>query len=128
MLPVHRVLIADDDREVRIGMADLLGGMGLFVLQAESGMEALEVFRRHHPRLPIDLMVLDFHMPGCTGLEVLTNVRAQAQVPCIFYSGNATREIERAALQAGALTVLHKPVQPALFRSSVLRALGMSPR
>mgnify|MGYP003574444799 CR=1 FL=1 len=127
MLPPSRVLIADDDREVRTGMVDLLQTLGLEVLEAESGPEALAVVRRELHLAPLHLLVLDFHMPGCSGLEVYTNLREEIFVPCIFYSGNPTREIERRALEAGAAAFLHKPVQPDLFRSHVLEVLGGGP-
>jgi len=124
MLPLHhRVLLADDDLEVRRGVEDLLLPLGLEIVHAESGLEALAIATLRDPRL--DLMVLDMHMPGCTGLEVLSRLRQAPsfRVPCIFYSGEATLEVERRALEAGAWAFLRKPVQPDQLRGEVLRAL-----
>ena len=70
----RRILIADDDQEVRLGVAELLGSLGLDILQAESGTEALELVRVER----IDGALLDMHMPGYTGIEVLAPAPARA--------------------------------------------------
>jgi two-component system, sensor histidine kinase RpfC len=138
-IPKRRVLVADDDVEVRRGVVDLLFPLGLDILQAESGLEVLELVRLRPAGDPLHLLVLDMHMPGCSGLEVLAALRARglsaalegrpassspAPVPCIFFSGNVTEELQRKALAAGACAFLRKPVQPDLLRGEVLRALG----
>jgi len=123
MLQLRRVLLADDDLEVRSGVADLLMPLGVEVLEAESGLEVLEIVRVRQQ--PVHLLLLDMHMPGCSGLEVLERLRQPpaVRVPCIFYSGEATDEVERLALAAGARAFLRKPVQPDRLRGEVLRAL-----
>ena len=124
MLPTRRVLLADDDLEVRRGVVELLLPLGLEVLQAESGPEALEIVRLRPSE--VHAMVLDLHMPGCTGLEVLTRLRElplPRSLPTIVYSGAATAEMRARVLAAGAWAFLHKPVQPDLLRGEVLRAL-----
>ena len=118
----RRVLIADDDRELRAGVVDLLAGMDLDILQAETGLEALSIVRR----FAIHLALLDMHMPGFTGLEVLTVIRRETlRIPCIFLSGDATEAIRRQALQEGAVAVFTKPYVPALLRAEVKRALNL---
>jgi two-component system sensor histidine kinase RpfC len=136
MLATRRVLIADDDLEVRSGIVDLLTPMGLEILQAESGLEVLDWLARR-AREPFDLLVLDVHMPGCSGLEVLTALRARViagspsgrdaihpLVPTIFCSGRAEPELERRAIEMGAFCFLKKPVRPDHLRGEVLRALA----
>jgi CheY-like chemotaxis protein len=116
----RRILIADDDRELRAGMAELLAGFGARILQVETGIEALELLRRR----AIDLALLDMHMPGHTGLELLTVVRRETlAIPCIFWSGDMTDALHEMALREGALAVLRKPIDPALLRLEVRRAL-----
>jgi CheY-like chemotaxis protein len=125
MLIPKRVLLADDDAEVRVGVAELLAPMGLEFLHAESGPDALAAALRDLDSLA--LMVLDMHMPGCSGLEVFTRLQRRVStlhVPCIFYSGEATEGIERDALDAGAFAFLRKPVQPDVLRGEVRRALA----
>jgi CheY-like chemotaxis protein len=118
-------LLADDDSAVRFGVAELIQSLGLEVVEAGSGQEALAIVRRRS----VDAALLDLHMPGDGGLEVLPKLRAtRPGLPCIVYSGDLTVDLERLARDAGACDVLRKPVQPELLRRSVLRALELSPR
>jgi CheY-like chemotaxis protein len=123
MITARRVLLADDDLEVRQGVADLLSPLGLEILHAESGPETFEIVQIERPRL--DLMVLDMHMPGYGGLEVLSRLTQleDFSLPCICCSGEATDELERMALAAGARAFLTKPLQPRALRGEVMRAL-----
>ena len=121
----HRILIADDDRDFRLGLADLIGGLpGRFeIQQAESGAEALLYLRRQ----PFDLALLDMHMPGYTGLELVSFVRRETLgVPCIVLSGDATEAVRTMALHEGALAVFRKPPEPALLRAEISRALAIA--
>lgn len=124
MIPTRRILLADDDDEVRQGMFDLLHAMGLEVLPAGTGREAVEIARERE----LHAALLDFHMPVYTGLECVPLLRSQqADLPCIVVSGDLTEAMERSALDAGAFAVLRKPVQPDLLRTEVLRALSPWP-
>ena len=117
---MHRILLADDDIEVRSGVADLLGTLGLEVLEAATGLEALEVVRQR----PVHTALLDWNMPACTGLEALPQILdIREGLPCILYSGNLTPGMEGVALRAGAFAVMRKPVVPDLLRQEVLRAV-----
>ena len=122
---LRRVLLADDDREVRSGVAELLTPLGLEFLHAESGPEAIEILRVEHLRL--DLIVLDMHMPGYGGLEVLNRLRDElGLLPTICCSGEATDELATRALEAGARAFFRKPLQPIALRNEVIRALDLA--
>lgn len=122
--PTPLFLLADDDREVRLGVADLLTGLGLDVLQAENGLEAIELGRARR----LDGALFDVHMPGVSGMEAITILRREViELPCLVYSGRWTPELERAALELGAAACLKKPVDPVRLRSEVRRVLGLSP-
>lgn len=123
-VPPRRILLADDDAELRTGIADLLGGLGLEVLHAETGLEALEIARLRR----IHAAILDLQMPGCSGLEALSEIhRVMIGLPCILCSGSLDAVLERSILEAGAYAVLKKPVRPDVLRQEVLRALEESP-
>lgn len=118
----RRILIADDDLEIRQGVAELLSGMGLEILEAETGPEALAIVRRGDIRLAL----LDNQMPGATGLEILQVIHEETlRVPCIVCSGDSFESLERMARAAGALAVLKKPVEPRILRTEVVRALDL---
>ncbi len=119
-----RILVADDDHELRVVVAELLTGIGLDVLEAETGWEAVELARAS----AVDAALLDLHMPGCTGLEALPLLRRERRgLPCLVYSGDWTSALERQAIEAGACGILHKPIDPALLRSEILRAVDLWP-
>ena len=123
-LPPSRVLIADDDLEVRLGVADLLRNLGLEVLEAETGTEAVELARAES----IQAALLDMHMPGYTGAEAVPLLlRQRAGLPCIVYSGRWSPGLERVVLEAGAWACLKKPVEPDVLRREVRRALEQAP-
>jgi len=117
----RRVLVADDDRDLRAGVCELLSDWHLEIVQAETGSAALEILRGEHPLLAL----LDMHMPGYTGLELVSFVRRETlDVPCIVLSGDATDALRSMALHEGALAVFRKPPEPALLRAEVSRVLG----
>ncbi len=116
----RRILIADDDAEVRGGAAELLSAMGLIIIEAGSGVEAVEIMRAG----PIHLALLDYHMPGHDGLEVFSIIREETlEIPCMFWSGDAPEPVREVALRQGASAFLQKPVQPDLLRGEVRRIL-----
>lgn len=120
----HRILIADDDQEIRLGVAELLGSLDLEILQAETGVEALALVRGGG----LDLALLDNKMPGLSGLEILQAIRSEVLgIPAILCSADAAGDVGVLALRAGALAVLTKPVQPVVLRREVVRALDLDP-
>lgn len=120
----RRMLVADDDREVRLGVAELLHDMGLEILHAESGIEAVELVRGTR----IHVALLDMHMPGYTGIQAIPLLRGlEAGLPCIVYSGRWSLDLEQEVLSIGAFACLKKPVEPATLRRTVCIALGLPP-
>jgi CheY-like chemotaxis protein len=119
----RRILIADDDRELRAGVIDLLRGMPVQIVEAETGVDALRIVRVG----PLHLALLDMHMPGHTGLEILATIKRETlRVPCIFISGDATEGVRQMALAEGACAVLRKPLEPRILRAEVERALRLA--
>ena len=120
--PKRRILVADDDREVRLGVAELLGDMGLEILHAETGIEAVELVRGTR----IHAALLDMHMPGYTGIQAIPLLRGlSADLPCIVYSGRWSQDLEQEVLSAGAFACLKKPVEPLALRRTVCVALRL---
>jgi CheY-like chemotaxis protein len=106
---------------VRLGVAELLGSLGLEVLHAATGIEAVELVRG----VRIHAALLDMHMPGCTGIQAIPLLRGlDSALPCIIYSGRWTPDLEQEVLSVGAFACLKKPVEPAMLRRTVRAALG----
>jgi two-component system, response regulator PdtaR len=75
-----KILIADDDRLVRVMLTDLLSELGHVVVQAENGAEAVTLSAREAP----DLLILDFLMPKLSGLDAIREIRALRDVPAVL--------------------------------------------
>jgi two-component system, response regulator PdtaR len=67
-----KILIADDDRLVRALLTEMLLDMGHAVVEAENGLQAVELCNRERP----DVLILDFLMPKLSGLDALQRIRA----------------------------------------------------
>lgn len=120
----RRILLADDDLAIRAGVVDLLSSLGLEVLEANDGMEAVDIVRAQL----VHVALLDLQMPRCHGIEALPLIHAErAGLPVLVYSGALTDATAAMALEVGAFAALKKPVQPDFLRSEILRALDHSP-
>ncbi len=120
----RRILIADDDSAIRLGVADLLGPLGLDIVLAEDGRQALQILRHGG----LHLALLDHRMPGASGLEILEAIRSELLgIPAILCSAEADGELATLAQAAGAFAVLTKPVMPSRLKQEVVRALDLPP-
>ena len=72
----ERILVAEDDRAILTGVADLLESEGYEVVPAGNGAEALDLYRRHAP----DLVLLDVMMPKMSGIELIQRVRQDPEL------------------------------------------------
>ena len=98
-----RVLIVDDQEDIRLMMQILLEDQGWDTEQTSSGANALER-RDLHSRF--DALVVDYRMPGLDGLEVVRQLRGMGfERPIILCSAYLNPEIEREARILGANTV-----------------------
>jgi len=111
-----RILVADDHDANRRALVDLLVHFGCRTVEAADGSIALRFLMES----PFDLGLLDLHMPSLTGLQVLSQLRsAGVVVPSILMTGRPSSEVERAALELGALTMLRKPIAAAILRAAL---------
>jgi DNA-binding response OmpR family regulator len=114
----EKILIVDDDPDVRQIMFGVLSDLGYSVKEAGDGEAALDILKEHRP----DLLVLDFGMPGTNGAEVAATARQQnGGLKILFVSGYSdTSAIEKAV---GKAALLHKPFRPAEFAAAVRSSL-----
>jgi DNA-binding response OmpR family regulator len=104
--PEARVLVVDDEMEVRSVLMRFLNLSGYRADEAASGDQALEMLER----TPYDVVVLDIRMPDMDGVEVMRRARqVRPGVPIIFLTGYATLETAIAALRSRATDYLLKP-------------------
>jgi len=118
-----RVLIVDDEKNMRWVLGQALSGDGYEVLEAADGVEALSIVSDQEP----DVMVLDHRMPGKDGMEVLRTVRSKGlQFPIIMLTahGNVATAVE--AMKAGASEYLTKPFDLEELKLAIDKALTYS--
>jgi DNA-binding response OmpR family regulator len=114
------VLIVDDDPDIVGLLMATLRPEGCRLLSAGDGETALALARAERPAL----ILLDWMMPGRTGLEVCCALRAEAdlhlrQVPVVLLTSRAEGEDIAAGFAAGATDYLTKPFKPSYVRSRV---------
>jgi CheY-like chemotaxis protein len=103
------VLIVEDDDDIRCDLAAILRIKGYVVAEAANGREALQLLSKHE--LP-GVIILDLMMPVMNGWELMTALKADAQlaaIPVIVMTGAGHFEEHRATL--GAVAVLSKPFE-----------------
>lgn len=103
-MDAHRILIVDDDAEIREGLRILLSGENYVILEAANGAQALEQLSD-----TIDLVILDIMMPGLSGLHVCEEIRKQSAVPILFLTAKAQESDKLLGLIAGGDDYLPKP-------------------
>ena len=121
--PKKRVIVIDDDAEVRRLASRVMELEGFSVLQAESGDEGLRLMREQK----CDLVLLDLWMPGRDGWSVLDEMKATPEwreVPVLLFSAAADKDHVEQARSRGAEAYLLKPLSVTGLRESVARALA----
>lgn len=122
-----RVLLIEDDRAVREGVALALRRQGHEVAAAETGEDGLERLRSFRP----DVVVLDLMLPGMSGLDVCRGMRALDQtLPIIMATARGDDEDIVVGLEAGADDYVVKPVQARVLEArirAVLRRASAGP-
>lgn len=99
------VLIVDDEPQIRRVLRTTLSSHGYAVIEARTGDEALEVIRSEQ----VDLILLDLNMPGRSGVEVCSEIRASGDVPIIMLTVRNNERDKVQALDAGADDYVVKP-------------------
>ncbi len=103
--PNYRILIVDDEPEIRRFLRASLRSHQYEVFEAVSGITALAAVQEHHP----DLMILDLGLPDVDGVEVTRRLREWSQVPIVILSVRDREADKIEALNAGADDYLTKP-------------------
>ena len=101
----YKILIADDEAEIRSLLKLYLENDGYSVVEAEDGIKALEMVTSEKP----DLCVLDIMMPGMDGYQVLRKIREDNNIPVIILSAKDADSEKILGLNLGADDYIAKP-------------------
>jgi len=103
--PLRRVLVVDDDDDIRLLLEELLRGAGYAVETAQDGRVALRAFHAH----PADVVVLDLSMPELDGFETLERLRDLSDVPVILLTARSGEIDKVRGFRSGADDYVVKP-------------------
>ena len=114
------ILCVDDDPSIGLILEDTLERAGHTTVSARNVPEALQILARGG----IDLIISDYRMPGLTGLEFLELLQREGlDIPLIMLTGYGSIEHAVAAIKAGAIDYITKPVRPPQLELAVDQAL-----
>jgi AmiR/NasT family two-component response regulator len=114
-----RIVVADDERDVRQFLQEMLTHLGHQVLaQAETGRQLVERCRALKP----DLVITDIRMPDMDGLEAAEAIERDRPVPVIIVSAHSDAALLDRASAGSVMTYLIKPVKPADLQAAITMA------
>lgn len=117
------ILIADDHDHLRLLVAKTLSSPSYRIVEASDGDEAFDLALREHP----DLLILDWMMPGKSGLEVVQALRqdpSTADLPVIMLTARAQSSDRSNAMAHGVRAYIVKPFSPLELMELVEKVLG----
>jgi CheY-like chemotaxis protein len=120
-----RVLVVDDEEDLRLVATAFLEILGHQVIQADSGERALDVIEGGEP----DAMLLDIRMPGIDGWQVLDQLRSDgrlSRIAVVVVSAHADAALAKRALELGCRGYLEKPFSSAALGAALDDALSTS--
>jgi two-component system chemotaxis response regulator CheY len=119
-----RVLVVDDEPDVRKVVRMTLQKAGYEVLEAENGEKAIETINAGENRLLLDVVICDIRMPKINGVEAIAYFRSNyPRVPLLVLTGFPDAEMASSFLRQGVVDYLVKPVEGEKLRAAVARAM-----
>lgn len=118
-----KILVADDDRDLRDLVGFTLTQAGYLVIKAQDGTTALRAVAEEAP----DLVILDINMPGASGFQVCESIRRNSRVPIMMLTVRGEEQDLVRALELGADDYLTKPFSPRTLLArgkALLRRVG----
>ncbi len=124
-----RILVAEDDAEMRALLADALRRDGYEVVEASHGADLMQLLvarlQESGEVQSVDLVISDVRMPGWSGLEILEALRgARAKVPVILITAFGDADVHARAEDLDAYVVFDKPFDLDDLRTAVVHALA----
>ena len=102
-----RVLVVDDEQDIREGSERILSRVGFQVITASRGEEALEKLNK----VGAEIVLLDLKMPGIDGMEILKQVKAtRPEIEVIVLTGHGSEADRKQCMQLGAFAYMQTPV------------------
>ena len=121
----QRIVVVDDEQQIRIALFETLSAQGYNVSVAEDGRMALEIIKRNVP----DLVISDIRMPEMSGLDLLHRIKAQfPALPVVIMTAYATVDTAVLAMKQGAFDYVLKPFSDEMIMETVTRVFRQTAR
>jgi len=105
------ILIVDDSWLTRRGVKRILSSKGYGVIEAENGLQAMEMIRSEEQ--PLDAIILDLLMPEMGGMELLEKLREQEiKLPVVVLTADIQHTVKKKCIERGAIGFINKPPDP----------------
>lgn len=119
-----RVLVVDDEPDIRKVVRMTLQKAGYEVIEAENGEKAIEAINTGENRLLLDVLICDIRMPKINGVEAIAYFQQEwPRVPIIVLTGFPDTDMATSFLRSGVVDYLVKPVEGEKLRTAVARAM-----
>ena len=126
-MSLGRVLVVDDDRDIRQSVRLILTKAGYDVIEAEDGQLGVDKAKSGDNPLMLNAIVCDLQMPNMGGMEAIPFFRAQfPSCPVIVLTGAGTVENAGILFKQGVIEFLSKPVDQPLLLAAVEKAVNQS--
>lgn len=103
----NRILIADDEPNMRVTLRDIMEDEGYEVVTAKTGEEAIDLCKK----MEFDIVLMDVRMPGLSGVDAFREIRRYREgIKVILMSAYTVDDLKFAALDDGAIAFLPKPL------------------
>ncbi len=123
-MPAERIMIVDDERLVRWSLRQKCEEWGFHVIEADAGEPALRLAQTENP----DLVLLDVRLPDLTGIEVLDQLKKNADAPpVIMITADPQLDDVKAAIKLGACDFVGKPIDFDQLHDVILSTIESSP-
>ncbi len=114
--PMARIMIIEDDEEMRSLLRDFLREEGFEADSVGNGVDAIRILSNDH----FDLVITDIRMPGLTGLDILPRIKKmKPEMPIIVMTAYGSEDVRRRSLERGATTYLEKPIHLSKLRTVI---------
>jgi two-component system chemotaxis response regulator CheY len=121
-----RVLVVDDEADIRKLVRMTLKKAGYDVIEAEDGEKAIAMINTGENRLMLDVIICDIRMPKVNGMEAIAYFRKEyPRVPLIVLTGFPDTDMATTLLRQGVADYLVKPVEAEMLKVAVARAMDM---
>jgi two-component system chemotaxis response regulator CheY len=119
-MSLGRVLVVDDEPDLRKSLRLILTKAGYDVVEAEDGERAIEIIKSADNAHAIDTIICDIYMPNMNGLEAIAHFRSHfPSIPVIVLTGQTDGQWADSLFKQGVSDYLVKPIEPATLTAVV---------